>query len=430
MQPHTILALFTLLINHSIPSKCLQIPVHHPALGETLSVERLTLNKSLAPDQAKLLPMQQKKLVGLKGNPTMTGCWLGKSRLDLKRYCLVNFLSLIDSGSSDLLIPAVGLNDYTGPGYNTEGKTRLSSTVFRGRFADNSSWVGQYYSDTVTIGGGVATSPFAVMTEQSTEVLVVDGQKSQGLIGIGFDPLSIWQQTTPKTLLSSLLSSRAITRDAVAFRGCPASSSLSSLMDLGIEDLPSLSCPNSVIHWANVPEALITLTTLILPGFVFQRVYDAIMQSGLLQQILSARQLELMMSMNFGYNIADTFPYDRLPVIQVTLESKTPGQKLTLSLTGRTYFQADNEGFVFFMARNGGTQYTNIILGAVVFDTFMIVLDRENRRVGFAPGCECRNVANGIRVSTEEQWLLHPVLSRRLFHPPTRVTPLPPSLPG
>ncbi|KAJ3086327.1 hypothetical protein HDU96_004964, partial [Phlyctochytrium bullatum] len=279
MHPHPAtkshLALLLLLsLPHRTPA--LQIPLTHPSLGGAAGpvititpgkpaeglregvVQGATLTDGIV---AKPLVVEQKAVVGLTGGPTTTGCWRGIVSVGDTDYNV-----LIDSGSSDLLIPRQGLNNYsaTAPAYNTQGKTQLSSFPYNGRFADGSSWTGFYFQDRVALGSSNALAPFAVMVDQNPSIPVTDGISNEGLLGIGFDRLAIYQESSPNTVLRSLVSKGVLKRDAVAFRGCNPNATLPSVLDLGAEDVVSLGCPatrgpfegGAVVAWVDVPDPL------------------------------------------------------------------------------------------------------------------------------------------------------------------------------
>ncbi|KAJ3099928.1 Beta-site APP-cleaving enzyme [Phlyctochytrium planicorne] len=432
----------------------IQIPLRHPVLGTfTGSNDAITPQSSSLEDDAdvpetQLKIVQSKRLQGLGGGPTMTGCWLGNMTVGGTAFAV-----LIDSGSSDLLIPGTDINNYEGPTYNTAGKTRLSNTVYRGLFGDNSSWSGYFYQDTVNINGDSVTAPFAVMDQQSVQVLVTDGVLSQGLLGIGYDLLAVYQRTFPNTVFTSLYTEKVIQRNMIAFRGCPAWSSQTSMLDWGAENLNVFQCPGAVAApnatlyegtaiaaWAKNPvqkSAYYTVnvvgvsmdgvavnlgrdwqangdysfvdscsTSLLVPDSVYQFLTGIVSQNKALLGLLSAKQVQQLVFGGYGYKLVSyfpylfaslvvngdkqgsKFPYDSLPTLNVTLESSIPGEYINLALSSRTYFQSDAEGYIFFLVQNVG-RMTHMVLGAVVFDSFLVVMDREKNRIGFGPGCEC-----------------------------------------
>jgi hypothetical protein len=182
----------------------------------------------------------------------------------------------IDSGSSDLLIPSTGLNNYnfSSPTYNTTSKTPLTGRLSGATFADGSAWNGYFYGDYVTLAGTLkGLAPFAVVTRQvkkkkiyiilkrpilrqrfhanifQTTNPVMDGTITQGLIGIAYDSLAT-SGIQPATVLTSLLLQNVITRDIVGFRGCPATSSIPSVIDWGNDDR-NLTC-GGLVGWVKV----------------------------------------------------------------------------------------------------------------------------------------------------------------------------------
>ena len=78
--------------------------------------------------------------------------------------------------------------------------------------------------------------------------------------------------------------------------------------------------------------------------------------------------------------------YSILPNLVITLRDTT-GENLKLVMTARDYIQGDGSGHIKFLVQKNADH--KVTLGAPVFDTFYIVLDRANKRVGFGPGCDC-----------------------------------------
>jgi hypothetical protein len=77
----------------------------------------------------------------------------------------------------------------------------------------------------------------------------MNGESSQGLIGLAYDALST-SGVEPATVMSSLVSNKILPRDIIGFRGCPADSLNTSLISWG-EDDRSLTC-GGYVGWAKV----------------------------------------------------------------------------------------------------------------------------------------------------------------------------------
>ena len=90
---------------------------------------------------------------------------MSKFTLNKILICGEKFQALVDTGSSDLLIPGTGLPGYNGPTFSYYDKSPISDTAST-QFADGSSWSGQFYSEKVSIGNLSVVAPFAVMKTQ------------------------------------------------------------------------------------------------------------------------------------------------------------------------------------------------------------------------------------------------------------------------
>jgi hypothetical protein len=65
----------------------------------------------------------------------------------------------------------------------------------------------------------------------------------------------------------------------------------------------------------------------------------------------------------------------------------TNGGTVNVTMTPQNYIQADGKGNIYFAVQPQDT--LAVVMGAMMFDTFYIVLDRSNHRIGFGPGCDC-----------------------------------------
>ncbi|KAJ1563864.1 hypothetical protein HK405_000471, partial [Cladochytrium tenue] len=301
------------------------IATHEPAVGE---------DAATAGGQLSGGGSSSKAVQGLEGGPLLTGCWEVPVTVGS-----VTFDVLVDSGSSDLAVPGAGLNGYA-PGAPVYTVAAGQATVLSGvnqSFYDGSWWAGDFYTDSIKLGGGVAavTASFAVIKSQSNPTFT-DGQSSQGLLGIAYDSLAM----SPTTVLTSLARSKAVSSDVVAFRGCPATSSNASVIDWGAEST-SLTCTATgrPTAWAAVPEAkyhtvdvvgisvggvvlslpsgtgswqpkgspsiVDTCTTLLLlPDFAFTALTASIKASGVLQAAgLSTTAVQKFLYGQYGYNV-------------------------------------------------------------------------------------------------------------------------------
>jgi hypothetical protein len=75
-----------------------------------------------------------------------------------------------------------------------------------------------------------------------------------------------------------------------------------------------------------------------------------------------------------------------LPTIKFSVEGFRVGEIVNITLKGSNYMQGDGNGYTYFAVQPSND---NVIFGAVVHNVFYIVMDRENQKVGFGPGCDC-----------------------------------------
>ncbi|KAJ3393662.1 ATPdependent RNA helicase [Entophlyctis sp. JEL0112] len=160
---------------------------------------------------------------------------------------------MIDSGSSDLVLPGVKLNQY-GPQeatYAYNSSYQCGANVESG-YGDGSSWTGGFFLDTVSFGGISTKAYVAIMKQQNPSRPVCNGDSSQGIFGVAYDNLAR-SPCSPYTVFTALYLSQAIPQNIFALRGCPATSSSVSYADFGGTD-SSLSCASdsNPIGWAKV----------------------------------------------------------------------------------------------------------------------------------------------------------------------------------
>ncbi|KAI9355682.1 aspartic peptidase domain-containing protein, partial [Zopfochytrium polystomum] len=323
------------------------------------------------------------------------------------------FNAQIDSGSSDLVIPGSTLNNYSlsQPTYDIKGKTPVISGITQS-FYDGTWWTGNFYQDVVSLDGPRASAIFAVMTKQSSTP-VTNGEDSQGLMGIAFDSLAV----SPLTVVTAMVQSGSFKSDAIGFRGCPATSDSPSVIDWGNEE-KNLTCTQNgaPLGWAavgsksyynlNVKSVAvagkdITLPTdwqtsdtsiidscttlLLLPSAVFDVFVAKIKATGELQAAgLSSTDVDDFLYSQAGLPM--DVNYSKLPEISFSLDGLN-GEIITLILTGRGYIQGDGTGYFYFPVASQDT--SNVVFGSIIYDSFYVVMDRGNGRVGFGPGCDC-----------------------------------------
>ncbi|TPX55084.1 hypothetical protein CcCBS67573_g09514 [Chytriomyces confervae] len=353
----------------------------------------------------------------LTGGPQLSGCWMMSMKVGAAQFDKI----MVDTGSSDLVIPGQSVNAYSGTRYDTTGKYQYGSSVSSG-YAGGASWKGGFFSDTIDIGGSRSIATFAVMYYQTPDNVVADGSWTQGILGLAYDALAR-APVAPKTVFSSFVSNNVFTQDVFAFRGCPATSKSKSYLDFGATD-DSLTCTstNQPLGWVQVTSKTYYVvnvlkvgvdggevalpsdwqsdydrgsivdsctTLLILPKGVFDAFVAAIKKSGVLAKAgMSAAfqnaflyQYTGMSSRYFNLDFAS------LPKISFVLQKADGTGTVTLTMSGFNYIQGDGQGYFYFPVSRSAS--TSIIFGATLFQAYYIVFDRAGGRIGFGPGCDC-----------------------------------------
>ncbi|KAJ3189055.1 Beta-secretase 2 [Irineochytrium annulatum] len=417
------------------------MPITRPGFAPPAGKETEYVGMMKAGKAASSSAVKYEQLLS-SGPLSSAGCWTGAVAIAGNTYEVE-----IDSGSSDLLIPGTNLPAYTGPTYDTTTHTPMSSQTVTGAFADGSNWVGRPFADTVSIPSASlsATScPFLAMTDQDTNNPVATGQPgtSQGLLGIAYDSLSVFGDGG--TVLSTMVAQGAVKHDAIGVRACQMNSGNASVLDWGLELASQLVCASDVgigagssdplaigvLGWASTPEEnfySLDVTGVTINGVnmtlgsgwqkvtsasgggrVGARMYsiiDSCTTVMFLPQMMHGALVEGIKATNvfqgYGWSDADVnsflnfqgaarlgsaFPYSKLPTIQFMLRS-TSGGTVYLTVPASAYLQPDASGHMYFPIVP--TTDNRIIFGAVVFDTFYVVLDRAGQRVGFGTGCDC-----------------------------------------
>jgi hypothetical protein len=113
-------------------------------LLQSLAVDAITIN--MFRTENKLDKTERDIPSPLNGGPNSLGCYATNLKVGSTSFNL-----FLDSGSSNLIIPGTGLNNYEGPAFNTNGKTSVDGKSYSGYFTGGSSWTGKIYNDTVTI---------------------------------------------------------------------------------------------------------------------------------------------------------------------------------------------------------------------------------------------------------------------------------------
>ncbi|KAJ3205312.1 ATPdependent RNA helicase [Entophlyctis luteolus] len=368
-------------------------------------------------------------LYSLNGGPLTTGCWMMSLSVGTTKFHNV----MIDSGSSDLVLPGVKLNQY-GPQeatYAYNSSYQCGANVESG-YGDGSSWTGGFFLDTVSFGGISTKAYVAIMKQQNPSRPVCNGDSSQGIFGVAYDNLAR-SPCSPYTVFTALYLSQAIPQNIFALRGCPATSSSVSYADFGGTD-SSLSCASdsNPIGWAKVTSntyyvvnvqgvrvgskqlpldpnwqtdynggsIVDSCTTLLtLPSSIFNSFVTEIKQSKALQSAGISNDMMTALLFNFNGLYSAYFPvnFTALPTLSFILES-SDGGSIQLSLSGYNYMQGDGQGYFYFPVTSSTS--SSIVFGGAIFQEFYVVFDRTMNRVGFGPGCDCANSSMSGKLAT------------------------------
>ena len=161
----------------------------------------------------------------------------------------------IDSGSSDMAVPYMGLNDYQGVTLSIP-LTGITSQVYA-IYGDKSGWIG--YGKNISVGipstNSSSMAPVFLMTNQTNNPAFVDGQSNaNGLAGIAFAAKSVLKNANPATVLDAWYQAGVIPKNEVAIHGCPGTLSEQSFIDFG-NTAPYLRC-----NGGTCPKALVNIT--------------------------------------------------------------------------------------------------------------------------------------------------------------------------
>ncbi|TPX37460.1 hypothetical protein SmJEL517_g00767 [Synchytrium microbalum] len=344
----------------------------------------------------------------------------------------------VDSGSSNLILPTTNLAGFTtsssAPTWSTTGQTLLQAQSVSQSFAEGSSWTGYIYQDTVTLYGTSisAASPLIAVTSQSQNPKVMDGTTgSTGLLGIAYRSLSSYQPssaTSPSTVFEALVAQNPGTvSNTIAFRACPYVYSGSSAMDIGGTN-DALTCSSSgVVGWANTPyQAWYTIQVLgIAVNGQFTTLPAAFQTSNAYGQwsivdtctsliylttnawktlalaVLSSNAIPGLSGYGndqtnpfFNYQIGirasagSSINWAALPSLTIDMVMNSTSV-VTVTIFGHQYIQLDPVNGYVFTVLPQSTSVNYINLGASWLNSVYTVFDRDNSRIGFAPGCGC-----------------------------------------
>jgi Eukaryotic aspartyl protease len=357
------------------------------------------------------------------------------------------FLVQVDSGSTDTVLPYANLNAYTGPTINysiPEGKSRVISSLY----GDGSFWYGYPARVNISLVGTRATglAPISLMTSQSTLPVFAGGTPYQGLMGIGFEPLA--SQSDPYSVLDAWIREKTVSKNQIAFHGCPYDREEASWIDFG-NDTPYNGCGRNVRasvlmpaksyynvnlrqiqvagntvslprsfqssnRWSffdsctsNIMVPRSTLTTIQETILASDAISEAWINSGYITQ-----WLDVQVMIPFGKTELD---FSLLPNISFTISTQAFDtlSNVTLTLGPHQYIQANTNGFYMFMITS--MSETSVIFGLPFFSAYHIVVDRDLGKLTFQIGCGCYFATDGYpKITTAGKILQSALLGEKV----------------
>ncbi|KAI8914220.1 aspartic peptidase domain-containing protein, partial [Gorgonomyces haynaldii] len=341
----------------------------------------------------------------------------------------IDFLVMLDTGSSDTVLPNLGLNDYNGP---TLAATQGAKATLQGHYGDGSYWYGFENRLTTTFknsGYSSSNAPIIAMTTQSVNPDFLSTGVN-GLVGLAYGNLAS-VSSSPYTIFDAMVLSNPSMKNQVGFMGCPYFSTNSGWIDIG-SDTTYTSCgANGPSAFAQSPTAdfytidvknfyvnsnavqlpasfqstrysiIDSCTSLVIvPTAAYNALVTAIRASNGLPSSFGTTEKNNFLSNSYGYGVSvNSFNWAVLPTFTVeTVSNQTSnGSPLSLKLTlgPKQYIQRDADGYFFFLISGSSTGNTFSILGLPFYSAFYILKDRPNRRIGFAPGCDCATATDG-----------------------------------
>ncbi|KAJ3256925.1 hypothetical protein HK103_005043 [Boothiomyces macroporosus] len=337
------------------------------------------------------------------------------------------FIVQVDTGSSDTVLPATGLNNYIGSTIaynpNTMGTSSVTDT-----YGDGSYWSGYQTQYTVTVTGTniSAAVPIALMTSQSTNVVFADGSYSNGLLGLGFPILSAITIGS-RTVVDGYLSQNVISKNQVGIYGCPYSQIQNAWMDIG-NTAPYSSCSNIVAtinmpykSYYNIniqgiqiggvavslPSTFQSSTTYNYGGYYWSFMdtcnsainLPSTVVNSLISAIKSSGGLPISITYSAYYNAwltgqvrmavsLSSFQWALLPNISIIVNTGDSTQSAATFVLGpQQYIQADENGYVGIMITAGYDQYA--VLGLPFFSAYYVLVDRNSGQLQVSLGCSC-----------------------------------------
>jgi hypothetical protein len=339
-----------------------------------------------------------------------------------------NFKVMIDTGSTDTVLPYSTINQYNGP--TIDFPIDSNSTLKTKRYGDKSFWNGYIINIPVRLSNTniTAISPVAMITNQSSEPAFINGQPTQGLIGLGFKALSS-SKDSPYSLPDSWFQSGQIPKNQFAFHGCPYSKENQSWIDFGNET-PYIGCGDEMVYVKIPKQTFFTLdihdflingqivdkptqfqtegvfdqysvldscTSLIyLPKIIITNlVTQMIASGGFHQKLIGSHYFQNWIEGTVSVKLKHKVNFDLLPNIGFQIATGRPDYEyVTLTIGPRQYIQIDIDGYYSMAVVQGNDQ--RALLGLAFFSSFYILLDKNLGEIGFRLGCNCHDSVDGF----------------------------------
>ncbi|EGF82009.1 hypothetical protein BATDEDRAFT_87177 [Batrachochytrium dendrobatidis JAM81] len=407
----------------------IQIPLLYPSTSHIQSNNRLSKRSPVELDGA------------------VTKCFIMKLNVNG-----VDLNFIVDSGSSNSIVPLLGLNHYNGPvlKYVPTTEDVLSDSYFDGSF-----WKGVSFTATVSIPKtsiSTTDAPVIGIYQQSTRSLVLNDQWNHGILGIAYPSLTHSKITSGATIIDSFYTSGSIKKNEVAFELCSYELSKQSYIDIGntgtvskcgTDGSPVVWVETPILNFLTVniksiwinhqkvqlpstfqynPSGGITLFSFIdtcaakilLPRILVMELVNEMIKSRAFQPRPNLQELKLFYFQDYTMKLKEfTIDWKKLPTISFLMSTgtaalqKNPSSIVNITLGPKDYLQKAGPKEYVFAVGIGSDQ--NAILGISFMTRLRIVLDRKNGLVGFGPGCGCEATTDGYPVIANEHGeLWHP----------------------
>ena len=292
---------------------------------------------------------------------------------------------MIDTGSSDTTLAHTSLNDFSGDTISYSIPSG-SENDYNGLYGDGSWWNGYLVRlETGLVGTSItAIAPIMLMTSQSTSPIFADGVTTDGLFGVAFEALS-GASSSPKTVMDAWYNAGVLSKNQLAFHGCPYNKEADSWIDIG-NDTPYTACGNPTPVKIKIPVASYVnfqLTSVLVggtetsPGTPWQSGGYSFLDSCTSNILLPTPVLnELVNQIKTGPGLSNNLKnsayltgwlggtltlkfsstniiWDLMPTLNFTIPSGySEYSHVSLTLSARQYIQRSNDGWCKFQKMN------------------------------------------------------------------------------